>query len=183
MMQICKNDRCSNIVMPNEKGRPKLFCSARCRRRYYSRREYQTLFGNGLMMIDEKNRPKINRTLSRTAEEAARRYKKHLDDCPLYRGPCPGRYDPHGQQKRCLIAAVLADDWRYLLQLEGGVMKPRRSSTSVSGYWLSDLTPEEIKEEEKRFGRRYSSYYNFTDTQLQRLREVGFFNPVEELPE
>lgn len=152
---ICKNDRCSNLVPPSKNpGKERLFCSNRCARRYHARLSYQREAGKeggGLVFVNERGQAQVNRRISLTSKAAEQRYKSHLAACALHGGPCPGRSDPYGRKKLCLVAATFADDWTQLKDAEEG--KPvRRFSTTVDGKWLADLAPEEREAMEARSG-------------------------------
>lgn len=152
---ICKNDRCSNLVGPSKNpGKDKVFCSARCSRRYHARLAYQREAGKeggGLVFVNALGQAQVNRRISLTAKAAEQRYKSHLDACALHGGPCPARSDPYGRQKRCIVAATFADDWSQLKDAEEG--RPvKRFSTTVDGRWFDDLSSEEREAIAKRAG-------------------------------
>lgn len=150
---ICKNDRCSMLVPPSKNpGRPRDFCSDKCRRRYNARLQYQREAGKeggGLVFVNALGLAQVNRRISVTAKAAEQRYKSHLLACALHGGPCPARVDPYGRKKLCIVAAVFADDWSQLKDAEEG--KPvRRYATTQDGMWTSDVSPEHRKLLEER---------------------------------
>ena len=139
---VCKNDRCVNIV-PTRKtpGRPKEFCSTRCRKRFNARQNYERetgAAGSGLIRI-VNGYPQVFRKKAPSLKAAQTRFHKHLEDCSISDGPiCKARlWDVYDRKKACLIHAVLGDDWGYWLN-EVDHKTYQRKTTTEDGYWISD---------------------------------------------
>lgn len=97
--------------------------------------------------------PIVLRDAPRSADDARARLRQHESSCPLNGGAmCPARVagDMYGYRRKCLIHAVLADDWQQLLVTEGppldvlpevakyneGLPAPvERYSTTLDGRW------------------------------------------------
>lgn len=140
---LCKNETCVQPVPPSKNpGRPRVFCSYRCKNQYFVRQGYRRekgTTGDGLYATIN-GRPTITRIKAPTAKAAEARYKKHLKDCSISTDQynrCPGRLDPYCTKRLCLIMAVLREDWDELRRAEDGKLWERLLTTS-SGQWKED---------------------------------------------
>lgn len=136
---LCKYEECSNPVPDSlNKGVKRLYCSYRCQnlqnQRNYRRRNNgasgDSLFGtvNGY--------PYVRRTMSPNAKVAEKRFKAHLTGCVIAGGgPCVGRTDPYDRLRKCLIRAVLREDWDQLRRAEQGTVW-NRELTTITGFWI-----------------------------------------------
>lgn len=169
---ICKNDRCSNLVPPSKNpGVKRLFCSARCARRYHSRLTYSRergTSGEGMTFVNEQGQAQVKRTMALTSKVAQLRWKNHLNACSLHGGYCPGRNDVYGRKKLCIIAAVLSDDETQLYEAEHG--RPvKRNATTVDGRWLDDLSAAE----RAGMDARAATPFYISDEERQKMFDAG----------
>lgn len=97
--------------------------------------------------------PIVLRDAPRNADDARARLRQHEVSCPLNGGTlCPATVaaDVYGYRRKCLIHAVLADDWQQLLIAEGPPVEVRpevaayneglpapveRHTTTLDGRW------------------------------------------------
>lgn len=145
---LCKNNRCSAVVPPSKNpGRPRVFCTNRCARRYHARMAYQREAGgrgDGMMFVNDFGHPQVKRVMPQSAKLAKQRFTEHLHDCAVSTtgGLCPAYYDPYDKKALCLIHAVLNEDWEQLMKAESGLSFERKV-TSADGRWLTDNEREQ----------------------------------------
>jgi len=137
---LCKNETCVQPVPPSKNpGRPRVFCSYRCKNQHFVRQGYRRekgTTGDGLYTTIN-GRPTVSRIKAPTAKAAEARYKMHLTDCAISTDQykrCPSRLDPYGRKRLCLIMVVLREDWDELRRAEAGHDWERQLTTS-SGQW------------------------------------------------
>lgn len=141
---ICKNDRCFEVVPAvANAGRPREFCTEKCRKRYNARLNYQRATKGssfaGLRGIIGGGYPKVNRRMSATAKDAERRVKEHGDNCGGDGVMCKAKLsDAYNRKKFCLVRAVFTDDWLELMYKEDGMVHERDMTTS-EGMWQDDF--------------------------------------------
>jgi hypothetical protein len=135
----CKNDRCDATVRRSTgRGRPREYCKTQCRQRDYARKVYGR---------ERPPRPDIEvlgpvfvqvvRDVPSSVGAAERRYKQHKESCSLYGGRCPDADNHWRDARRCIVGAVLADDWTELAYPNADPSTVR-VSTSRDGRWLDD---------------------------------------------
>lgn len=148
---MCKNPKCTNIVPESKNpGVKRIFCTARCARRYHSRLAYQRETGGtgeGMLRVDGNMKPQVFRKMPPSIHAAEARFKAHIDDCAIAarKGSdhsCPARFDVYDRKKLCLIHAVLNEDWAQMMMAEES-LPFKRETTTLDGHWRSDV--EEVE--------------------------------------
>lgn len=140
---ICKNDRCPEIVPEGRStGRPKEYCTERCRRRYNARLYYKRATSGipfaGLQSLTSMGYPFITRRKSQTTKEARKRLQEHGENCKKAGEWCPAKlHDAYNRKKLCLVRAVFTDDWLELMYAEEGKVH-EREMTTPDGMWIDD---------------------------------------------
>ena len=140
---ICKNDLCASIVPPSKNsGRPRRFCTEKCRNRYNQRLNYkrQTKGGGfvGLRSVTE-GYPKVNRKMSPNLKAAERRVKEHGENCTGDGQWCQAKlHDAYNTKKLCLVRAVFTDDWLTLMYADTQPDR-KREMTTEDGMWIDDF--------------------------------------------
>ncbi len=119
-LRFCFRLGCGNVVRVKPKrGRPPIYCSARCRR-----------LAKRFALPQQPSVPFVSRVLPTTVAEARARLHYHLTHCPVQiGGMCPAAFFP--SRHRCLHFAVYLDDY---YQLRG---HPRRWTLS-DGTWKDE---------------------------------------------
>jgi hypothetical protein len=149
-LKICQNDRCTNFVSPSKNpGVEKKYCGPRCRLRHNARMAYQRDVGSagkGMIALSSDGTRYINRVIAPTEKLAHKRFLDHNDHCAVADGGrCPATIDdPNDRKKRCLVHAVLQDDWRQRIREDQRMGKPYRKTTTYDGRWLSSAEIKEI---------------------------------------
>lgn len=140
---ICKNDRCGRVVPPSRNpGRPRLFCSTMCARRYHARMAYQRergTRGDGMLYVNDYGHAQIHRQLPTGASLAKKRLVEHNQNCAVSKtgGLCPAYYDVYDKKRLCLIHAVFNEDWSQMMAAEDG-LPFKRTVTTEDGRWMED---------------------------------------------
>lgn len=141
---ICKNDKCFNVVPPSKgSGRPREYCTERCRKRYNAALHYQRATKGsaflGLRTVNDLGYPQVKRIKCKTAADAEKRVKEHGENCA---GPgvyCQAKmYDAYNTKKLCLVRAVFSDDWVELMYAADGIVR-ERDMTTEDGMWKDDF--------------------------------------------
>lgn len=151
ILKVCANDRCNNLVpMSRNPGVERKFCSARCRQRYHARMQYQREAGSegvGMVRIATDGKVYVHRTMAPTAALSQKRFLAHNENCAITGGKrCPATVDDaHDHKRKCLVHAVLQDDWRQRMREEDGRGAPFRLRTTQSGRWLTDFEAEQVE--------------------------------------
>lgn len=137
-MQLCENEKClSPVPVSKNVGRPRKFCSIRCRNATHARRYYARESGsdaNGELR-EVNGEPCVFRMKAPNLAAAKSRFMKHLLDCANNEGgKCPARFDVYDDKKACLIHAVLREDYDEIRRREGH-LPFERLKTTETGFW------------------------------------------------
>ena len=150
--QICRNDYCVNVVTPSKNiGVKKVFCSRKCRK-LQANRNYQRRRRTGTdwtLVQDQLGRDvRVSRAHPVSEEIAEAMYKIHIGPGSKDEHPCPSAaeesrwrcpahmyQDYYSKERRCLIYAVLVDDWKGWMAKNRGEFYIRQF-TNLDGTWL-----------------------------------------------
>ena len=151
-VRLCAHDYCTNVITPPKNiGLKKIYCSDRCARRQakirYARRRRK---GAGWAITrDHLGKDiRVDRVKAASEDLAEFLYKVHIGPASVKEHPCPNGteetgwrcpahmfQDYYSKEKRCLIYAVLVDDWKEWMARNRGEIYIRQFSTS-NGRWL-----------------------------------------------
>jgi hypothetical protein len=132
---------CIRLVPPSKNpGVTRKYCSTRCRKRHNEHIAYQREVGTGGGVAVHDGIAWFQRIMARTANAARKRLTEHQDNCPFAKigTTCPGRWDVYNRERKCLMRAVLDEDWAQLLAAEDSRGYVRELTTK-DGHWKADV--------------------------------------------